>query len=124
MELKIGKLYQLGIDFEYINSKDQYCVRAVSDIYSRLPGVPIVGVGGVTNGLEALEMMMAGSVFGRNAVARLVGMTKDTTPLSNRGKNALESSSTLVLDSRNVGSEPVGVMLGSSGRYGLLTKGS
>ena len=36
-------------------------VRAVSDIYSRLPGVPIVGVGGVTNGLEALEMMMAGA---------------------------------------------------------------
>ena len=26
LELKIGKLYQLGIDFEYINSKDQYCV--------------------------------------------------------------------------------------------------
>ena len=36
-------------------------VRAVSDISSRLPGVPIVGVGGVTNGLEALEMMMAGA---------------------------------------------------------------
>jgi hypothetical protein len=26
LELKIGKLYQLGIEFEYINSKDQYCV--------------------------------------------------------------------------------------------------
>ena len=36
-------------------------VRAVSDIYSRMPGVPIVGVGGVTNGLEALEMMLAGA---------------------------------------------------------------
>jgi dihydroorotate dehydrogenase (NAD+) catalytic subunit len=36
-------------------------VRAVSDVYSRMPGVPIVGVGGVTNGLEALEMMLAGA---------------------------------------------------------------
>ena len=36
-------------------------VRAVSDIYSRMPGVAIVGVGGVTNGLEALEMMLAGA---------------------------------------------------------------
>lgn len=26
LDLKIGKLYQLGIDFEYINSKDVYCV--------------------------------------------------------------------------------------------------
>jgi hypothetical protein len=26
LDLKIGKLYQLGIDFEYINSKDKYCV--------------------------------------------------------------------------------------------------
>jgi dihydroorotate dehydrogenase (NAD+) catalytic subunit len=36
-------------------------VRAVSDIHSRMPGVPIVGVGGVTNGLEALELMLAGA---------------------------------------------------------------
>lgn len=36
-------------------------VRAISDIYSQMPHVPIVGVGGVTNGLEALEMMMAGA---------------------------------------------------------------
>jgi dihydroorotate dehydrogenase (NAD+) catalytic subunit len=36
-------------------------VRAVSDIYSRIPGVPIIGAGGVTNGLEALEMMLAGA---------------------------------------------------------------
>jgi hypothetical protein len=26
LDLKIGKLYQLGIEFEYINSKDKYCV--------------------------------------------------------------------------------------------------
>jgi dihydroorotate dehydrogenase (NAD+) catalytic subunit len=36
-------------------------VRAISDIYGRIPGVPIVGVGGVSNGLEALEMMLAGA---------------------------------------------------------------
>lgn len=36
-------------------------VRAVSDISARMPRVPIVGVGGITNGLEAIEMMMAGA---------------------------------------------------------------
>ena len=36
-------------------------VRAVFDIYGRIPGVPIVGVGGITNGLEALEMILAGA---------------------------------------------------------------
>jgi len=36
-------------------------VRAIYDVFARIPDVPIVGVGGVTNGLEALEMMMAGA---------------------------------------------------------------
>ena len=36
-------------------------VRAIYDVFARIPKVPIIGVGGVTNGLEALEMMMAGA---------------------------------------------------------------
>ncbi len=36
-------------------------VRAIYDVCARIPDVPIVGVGGVTNGSEAIEMMMAGA---------------------------------------------------------------
>ncbi len=36
-------------------------VRAVHDVRSALPGVDIVGVGGIANGTDALELMMAGA---------------------------------------------------------------
>lgn len=36
-------------------------VRAVFDVRSALPHVPIVGVGGIANGHDAVEMMMAGA---------------------------------------------------------------
>ncbi len=36
-------------------------VRAVHDVRQALPGVPIVGVGGISTGTDALEMMMAGA---------------------------------------------------------------
>ena len=36
-------------------------VRAVHSVYARYPELPIVGVGGVTNGEEAVEMLMAGA---------------------------------------------------------------
>lgn len=36
-------------------------VRAVHDVRAALPGIDIVGVGGVSNGVDALEMMMAGA---------------------------------------------------------------
>lgn len=36
-------------------------VRAVHDVRAALPGVDIVGVGGITNGADAVEMMMAGA---------------------------------------------------------------
>jgi dihydroorotate dehydrogenase (NAD+) catalytic subunit len=36
-------------------------VRAVFDVHVELPELPIVGVGGVTNGWEAAELMLAGA---------------------------------------------------------------
>jgi dihydroorotate dehydrogenase (NAD+) catalytic subunit len=36
-------------------------VRAVHDVRSALPQVPIVGVGGISSGADAVEMMMAGA---------------------------------------------------------------
>lgn len=36
-------------------------VRAVYDVYEELPAVPIVGVGGVASGADAVEMLMAGA---------------------------------------------------------------
>jgi dihydroorotate dehydrogenase (NAD+) catalytic subunit len=36
-------------------------VRAVHAVYSQYPALPIVGVGGVTRGEEAIELMMAGA---------------------------------------------------------------
>jgi dihydroorotate dehydrogenase (NAD+) catalytic subunit len=36
-------------------------VRAVHAVYSQYPTLPIVGVGGVTRGEEAIELMMAGA---------------------------------------------------------------
>lgn len=36
-------------------------VRSVFDIYEALPQVPIIGVGGVSTGLEAIELILAGA---------------------------------------------------------------
>ena len=36
-------------------------VRAVYDVHAELPAVPIVGVGGVATGADAVEMLMAGA---------------------------------------------------------------
>jgi dihydroorotate dehydrogenase (NAD+) catalytic subunit len=36
-------------------------VRAVHDVHAALPDLPIVGVGGVTRGVDAIELMMAGA---------------------------------------------------------------
>ncbi len=36
-------------------------VRAVHDVYAAMPEVPIVGVGGVASGRDAVEMLMAGA---------------------------------------------------------------
>ena len=36
-------------------------VRAVYDVYEARPGLPIVGVGGVARGADAVEMLMAGA---------------------------------------------------------------
>ena len=36
-------------------------VRSVFDVHAALPGVPIVGVGGIASGADAVEMMMAGA---------------------------------------------------------------
>jgi dihydroorotate dehydrogenase (NAD+) catalytic subunit len=36
-------------------------LRAVHDIAGALPGVPIVGTGGVSRGIDAVEMMIAGA---------------------------------------------------------------
>ena len=36
-------------------------VRTIFDVRSRLPHLPIVGVGGVTSGEDAIEMLMAGA---------------------------------------------------------------
>lgn len=36
-------------------------VRAVYDVASRFPGVDIIGVGGISSGIDAVEMMMAGA---------------------------------------------------------------
>lgn len=37
-------------------------LRAVADVARAVPGVPIVGVGGVTSGSDAAEMLLAGAV--------------------------------------------------------------
>jgi dihydroorotate dehydrogenase (NAD+) catalytic subunit len=37
-------------------------VRAVHDVHAALPELPIIGVGGVSNGWDATEMMLAGAV--------------------------------------------------------------
>ena len=36
-------------------------VRAVYDVSARFPGIDIVGVGGISSGADAVEMMMAGA---------------------------------------------------------------
>jgi dihydroorotate dehydrogenase (NAD+) catalytic subunit len=36
-------------------------VRAVHDVHTALPHLPIVGVGGVTSGLDAIELLLAGA---------------------------------------------------------------
>ena len=36
-------------------------VRAVHDVYAAHPEIPIVGVGGVARGVDAIELMMAGA---------------------------------------------------------------
>jgi dihydroorotate dehydrogenase (NAD+) catalytic subunit len=36
-------------------------VRAVYDVHAALPDLPIVGVGGVANGVDAIELMLAGA---------------------------------------------------------------
>ena len=36
-------------------------VRAIHDVASRFPGVDIIGVGGISSGADAVEMMMAGA---------------------------------------------------------------
>jgi dihydroorotate dehydrogenase (NAD+) catalytic subunit len=36
-------------------------VRTIFDVRSRLPRLPIIGVGGISNGKDAIEMMMAGA---------------------------------------------------------------
>ena len=36
-------------------------VRAVYDVYAALPDVPIVGVGGIASGIDAVEMILAGA---------------------------------------------------------------
>src|SRR5205085_2498336 len=36
-------------------------VRAVHDVHSALPDAPIVGVGGVATGVDAVELMLAGA---------------------------------------------------------------
>lgn len=36
-------------------------LRAVAEVASALPGVPIIGTGGVTSGLDAAEMLIAGA---------------------------------------------------------------
>lgn len=37
-------------------------VRAVHDVHSALPDLPIIGVGGIASGWDAVEMMIAGAV--------------------------------------------------------------
>ena len=36
-------------------------VRAIYDVYEAIPNVPIIGVGGVSTGLEAIELILAGA---------------------------------------------------------------
>jgi dihydroorotate dehydrogenase (NAD+) catalytic subunit len=36
-------------------------VRAVHDVYAAHPEIPIIGVGGVARGVDAIELMMAGA---------------------------------------------------------------
>jgi dihydroorotate dehydrogenase (NAD+) catalytic subunit len=36
-------------------------VRAVHDVHAALPGIPIVGVGGVARGVDAVELLLAGA---------------------------------------------------------------
>jgi len=36
-------------------------VRAVADVHTAMPAVPIIGVGGITSGWEAVELMLAGA---------------------------------------------------------------
>jgi dihydroorotate dehydrogenase (NAD+) catalytic subunit len=36
-------------------------VRAVHDVHRALPGVPIIGVGGVASAWDAIELMLAGA---------------------------------------------------------------
>jgi dihydroorotate dehydrogenase (NAD+) catalytic subunit len=36
-------------------------VRAVYDVHAALPDLPIVGVGGVAHGVDAVELMLAGA---------------------------------------------------------------
>jgi dihydroorotate dehydrogenase (NAD+) catalytic subunit len=36
-------------------------LRAVHDVTSALPGVPVIGTGGVTHGVDAVEMLLAGA---------------------------------------------------------------
>jgi dihydroorotate dehydrogenase (NAD+) catalytic subunit len=36
-------------------------LRAVHDVTRALPGVPVIGTGGVTSGVDAVEMLLAGA---------------------------------------------------------------
>jgi dihydroorotate dehydrogenase (NAD+) catalytic subunit len=36
-------------------------VRAVHDVHQEIPDLPIVGVGGVSRGVDAVELMLAGA---------------------------------------------------------------
>jgi dihydroorotate dehydrogenase (NAD+) catalytic subunit len=36
-------------------------VRAVHDVHAALPALPIVGVGGVSTGVDAVELLLAGA---------------------------------------------------------------
>jgi dihydroorotate dehydrogenase (NAD+) catalytic subunit len=38
-------------------------LKCVYDVYQSCPGVPIIGTGGVTTGIDALEMIMAGATL-------------------------------------------------------------
>jgi dihydroorotate dehydrogenase (NAD+) catalytic subunit len=49
-------------------------VRAIYEVAAKVPGLPIVGAGGVTSGWEAIELMLAG------ASAVQVGMASFAEP--------------------------------------------
>ena len=44
-----------------LSTRTRYAVRAVFDVHTALPSLPIVGVGGVASGWDAVELMLAGA---------------------------------------------------------------